>query len=138
MHNARHNAQNAPAENQSLCGTIPSASIGWCKTASKREEFRLGPASTVQKALQFDSKDILDRYKDVYFVLDPLFPYGFGRRSREAFTPFGVMPNGVSTNAILFADFSGAAIPTLNIYGDVDMKQGYRKVVGVALNVRAN
>ena len=41
-----------------------------------RSEFRLGPASTVQKALQsLDSKDILDRYKEVYFFLDPLFPY---------------------------------------------------------------
>ena len=41
-----------------------------------RSEFRLGPASTVQKALQsLDSKDILNRYKDKYFFLDPLFPY---------------------------------------------------------------
>lgn len=40
-----------------------------------REEFRLGPASTVQKALQsLDSRDILDRYKGSYFFLDPLFP----------------------------------------------------------------
>jgi hypothetical protein len=41
-----------------------------------REEFRLGPASTVQKALQsLDSRDILDRYKSNYFFLDPLFPH---------------------------------------------------------------
>ena len=41
-----------------------------------REEFRLGPASTVQKALQsLDSRDILDRYKGDTFFLDPLFPY---------------------------------------------------------------
>jgi len=40
-----------------------------------REQFRLGPASTVQKALQsLDSRDILDRYKGNYFFLDPLFP----------------------------------------------------------------
>lgn len=40
-----------------------------------RTEFRLGPASTVQKALQsLDSRDILDRYQDKYFFLDPLFP----------------------------------------------------------------
>ena len=40
-----------------------------------RTEFRLGPASSVQKALQsLDSRDILDRYKDRYFFLDPLFP----------------------------------------------------------------
>jgi uncharacterized protein len=40
-----------------------------------REEFRLGPASTVQKALQsLDSQDVIDRYKGEYFFLDPLFP----------------------------------------------------------------
>ena len=40
-----------------------------------REEFRLGPASSVQRALQsLDSRDILDRYKGSYFFLDPLFP----------------------------------------------------------------
>ncbi len=40
-----------------------------------REDFRLGPASTVQKALQsLDARDILDRYKGDYFFLDPLFP----------------------------------------------------------------
>lgn len=39
-----------------------------------RTEFRLGPASSVQKALQsLDAKDILDRYQDRYFFLDPLF-----------------------------------------------------------------
>jgi hypothetical protein len=40
-----------------------------------REDFRLGPASSVQKALQsLDSRDVLDRYKGEYFFLDPLFP----------------------------------------------------------------
>jgi hypothetical protein len=48
-------------------GTIYSENV--------REEFRLGPASTVQKALQsLDSKDVIDRYKGDYFFLDPLFP----------------------------------------------------------------
>jgi len=43
---------------------------------SVRSTFRLGPASSVQKALQsLDSKDILDRYKDAYFFLDPLLPH---------------------------------------------------------------
>lgn len=47
-----------------------------------REEFRLGPASTVQRALQsLDSKDILDRYHDRYFFLDPLFPYWIRRKA---------------------------------------------------------
>jgi len=46
-----------------------------------REEFRLGPASTVQKAFQsLDAKDILDRYKGEYFFLDPLFPLWIKRR----------------------------------------------------------
>jgi len=40
-----------------------------------RTEFRLGPASTVQRAIEaLNSKDILDRYKGRYFFLDPLFP----------------------------------------------------------------
>lgn len=39
-----------------------------------REQYRLGPASTVQKALQsLDSQDIIDRYRSAYFFLDPLF-----------------------------------------------------------------
>jgi uncharacterized protein len=46
-----------------------------------REEFRLGPASSVQKALQsLDSRDILDRYKGSYFFLDPLFPCWIRRK----------------------------------------------------------
>jgi len=40
-----------------------------------RDEFRLGPASSVQKALQsLDARDILDRYKGRIFFLDPLLP----------------------------------------------------------------
>jgi uncharacterized protein len=47
-----------------------------------REEFRLGPASTVQKALKsLDSRDVLDRYKETYFFLDPLFPSWIRQRS---------------------------------------------------------
>jgi hypothetical protein len=46
-----------------------------------REEFRLGPASSVQKALQsLDSRDILDRYKGNHFFLDPLFPCWIRRK----------------------------------------------------------
>jgi hypothetical protein len=46
-----------------------------------REEFRLGPASSVQKALQsLDSRDILDRYKGNSFFLDPLFPCWIRRK----------------------------------------------------------
>ena len=41
-----------------------------------REQYRLGAASTVQKALQsLDSQDILDRYHGQYFFLDPLFAH---------------------------------------------------------------
>jgi len=41
---------------------------------SVRREYGLGPASTVQKALQsLDAQDIIDRYQDRYFFLDPLF-----------------------------------------------------------------
>jgi len=46
-----------------------------------REEFRLGAASTVQKALQsLDSKDILDLYKGNYFFIDPLFAHWIRRK----------------------------------------------------------
>jgi hypothetical protein len=46
-----------------------------------RSEFRLGPASTVQKALQsVESKDILDRYKDAHFFLDRLLPHWIRRK----------------------------------------------------------
>ncbi len=39
-----------------------------------RDQYRLGAASTVQKALQsLDSQDILDRYHGEYFFVDPLF-----------------------------------------------------------------
>jgi len=42
---------------------------------SVRTEYRLGPASTVQRAIEsLNSKGILDRYKGHYFFLDPLFP----------------------------------------------------------------
>lgn len=42
---------------------------------SVRTEFRLGPASTVQRAIaSLHSKGVLDRYKGQYFFLDPLFP----------------------------------------------------------------
>jgi hypothetical protein len=45
------------------------------------EEFRLGAASTVQKALQsLDSKDILDQYKGNYFFIDPLFAHWIRRK----------------------------------------------------------
>ncbi len=41
-----------------------------------REEYRLGPASTVQKSLQsLEAQDILDRYQEKYFFLDPLFGF---------------------------------------------------------------
>lgn len=41
-----------------------------------RQEHGLGPASTVQKALQsLDAQDIIDRYQRQYFFLDPLFAF---------------------------------------------------------------
>ena len=55
---------------QALAERGPSALL----SQTVREEYRLGPASTVQKALQsLDSQDILDRYRAAYFFLDPLF-----------------------------------------------------------------
>ncbi len=48
-----------------------------------RQEFHLGAASTVQKALEMlESKDILDVYKGSYFFIDPLFAHWI-RKNRE-------------------------------------------------------
>jgi hypothetical protein len=47
-----------------------------------RQEFRLGAASSVQKALEsLDSKDALDVYKGRYFFIDPLFGHWIKRRA---------------------------------------------------------
>lgn len=43
-------------------------------SAAVREAHGLGPPSSVQKALQsLDAQDILDRYKNEYFLVDPIF-----------------------------------------------------------------
>ncbi|HEX4308656.1 MAG TPA: hypothetical protein VHZ25_01445 [Acidobacteriaceae bacterium] len=48
-----------------------------------RTEFGLGPASSVQRALEsLNTKDILDRYKDKYFFVDPLFACWIRKRIR--------------------------------------------------------
>jgi hypothetical protein len=53
---------------------IAARGAGEIYAQAVRTEFRLGPASSVQKALRsLDAKDILDRYRDQYFFLDPLF-----------------------------------------------------------------
>lgn len=45
-----------------------------------RQSFRLGPASSVQKALQsLNAQDIIDRYQGMYFFLDPLFAHWIRR-----------------------------------------------------------
>lgn len=47
-----------------------------------RQEFRLGAASSVQKALEaLDSKDVLDMYENSYFFIDPLFAHWIRERS---------------------------------------------------------
>lgn len=61
---------------------IAARGAGEIYSQAVRTEFRLGPASSVQKALQsLDSKDILDRYQDQYFFLDPLFPRWIRRKA---------------------------------------------------------
>lgn len=50
-----------------------------------RESFRLGAASSVQRALQaMENKDILDRYQGNYFLLDPLFKQWIERQAAES------------------------------------------------------
>jgi hypothetical protein len=48
-----------------------------------RDQFRLGPASSVQKALQLlRNKDILDRYGENYFFIDPMFAVWIRQRNQ--------------------------------------------------------
>lgn len=52
-------------------------------SAAVREAYGLGPPSSVQKALQsLDAQDILDRYKNEYFVVDPIFAAWIGKMSQ--------------------------------------------------------
>jgi hypothetical protein len=53
---------------------MASRGAGEIYSQAIRDEYRLGPASSVQKALQsLDAQDIVDRYRDAYFFVDPLF-----------------------------------------------------------------
>jgi hypothetical protein len=48
-----------------------------------RDQFRLGPASSVQKALHLlRKKDILDRYGENYFFIDPMFAVWIRQRNQ--------------------------------------------------------
>lgn len=65
------------------------------------DEFRLGPALSVQKALQsLDARDILDRYWREYFFLDPLLPCWIRFQSRIGCTLFSVTPEGITDSLI--------------------------------------
>jgi hypothetical protein len=51
---------------------------------SYRDQYRLGAASSVQKALHsLDSQDILDRYHGQYFFLDPLLAHWVRRNIEQ-------------------------------------------------------
>ena len=74
--------QQLSARQRAALQALASRGPGEIYSQRVREEFRLGPASTVQKALQsLDSRDVLDRYKGSYFFLDPLFPGWIRKRS---------------------------------------------------------
>jgi hypothetical protein len=61
-----------------------------------REEFRLGAASIVQKALQsLDSKDILDLYKGKLFLHRSIICSLDQKKGHQLITPNGVTPNSV-------------------------------------------
>jgi hypothetical protein len=73
-------SQLAPRQRATL-QALASRGVANIYSQQVRENFRLGPASTVQKALQsLDSQDILDRYRGNYFFIDPLFPHWIRRR----------------------------------------------------------
>jgi hypothetical protein len=70
------------ARQRAALQALASRGLSNIYSESVRYEFRLGPASTVQKALQsLDSRDVLDRYRGNYFFLDPLFPYWIRKRA---------------------------------------------------------
>jgi len=59
---------------RALLQALAQRGPGALLSQSVREAYSLGPASTVQKALQaLDAQDIIDRYRSAYFFLDPLF-----------------------------------------------------------------
>lgn len=62
-----------PARQRAALQALAYRGAGEIYSQVVRQEFRLGPASSVQKALQsLDSRDILDRYRGQYFFVDPL------------------------------------------------------------------
>lgn len=74
--------ENLSKKQQAVLQAIASRGPAEIYSQAVREEFRLGPASTVQKAIQsLDTRDILDRYQNTYFFLDPLFPLWIKRKS---------------------------------------------------------
>jgi uncharacterized protein len=64
-----------PARQRATLQALANRGASEIYSQTVRDEFRLGPASSVQKALQsLDARDILDRYRGEYFFLDPLLP----------------------------------------------------------------
>ena len=72
----------APRQRAAL-QALASRGPGELYSEALRGEFRLGAASSVQRALQsLDSKDILDVYQGKYFFIDPLFAEWIRRKAR--------------------------------------------------------
>jgi DNA-binding MarR family transcriptional regulator len=62
-----------PARQRATLQALAQRGASEIYSQAVRGEFRLGPASSVQKALQaLDARDIIDRYRGEYFFLDPL------------------------------------------------------------------
>jgi uncharacterized protein len=63
-----------PSRQRSVLQAMAQRGSAAIYSESVRHEHRLGPASSVRKALQsLENQDILDRYQDRYFFVDPLF-----------------------------------------------------------------
>lgn len=68
--------QQLSARQRSTCRALAESGPKEIFSQSVRIKYRLGPASSVQKAIEsLDAQDILDRYKAQYFFLDPLFAH---------------------------------------------------------------
>ncbi|MGD0697035.1 MAG: hypothetical protein ABSB82_19630 [Terriglobia bacterium] len=74
-----------PLRQRAILQALTRRAHGGLFAQGVREAFRLGAASSVQRALQaMENKDILDRYQGKYFLLDPLFKQWIQRKAAES------------------------------------------------------
>ncbi|MGA2903190.1 MAG: hypothetical protein ABSD98_05145 [Candidatus Korobacteraceae bacterium] len=63
-----------PSRQKAVLQTLAAQRSKEIYSQTVRQSYRLGPASSVQKALQsLDAPGVVDQYRGFYFLLDPLF-----------------------------------------------------------------